>query len=62
MPPNQGSVKEKFVERNALPLLCTRILNFCPSPIGSGSQADFLKIFLEEKLLKVTPKVPVNPI
>ena len=37
-------------------------LNFCPSPVGKGSQAISFKILLMEKLLNETPSVPVKPI
>src|SRR5687768_8233373 len=38
------------------------MLSFCPSPVGNGSQACFFQMFFIEKLLNVTPSVPVNPI
>src|SRR3954471_21207163 len=62
LPPNQGSVNEKLYDWYARPFDCTRMLSFWPSPVGNGSHAFLLKIFLIEKLLNVTPNVPVNPI
>ena len=48
LPPSHGSVNEKLYERKALPFDCIRKLNFCPSPCGIGSHADFLKILINQ--------------
>ena len=59
-PPSQGSEKDKlYVWKNAL--ACKRKDTFCPSPIGKGLYASLLNKFLAEKLLKDSPKVPINP-
>ena len=60
LPPSQGSEKERlYVWKLVLP--CKRKDIFCPSPIGKGLYAFLLNMFLAEKLLKDSPRVPIKP-